>query len=59
MIVGRDGEITMVRFPKGTLSQLTEVARANGRSRNSEMVVRILESLKRDHKRVQREKEMS
>jgi metal-responsive CopG/Arc/MetJ family transcriptional regulator len=59
MIVGRDGDKTVIRFPKGMLGQLDEVARANGRSRNSEIVVRLEESLKRDRKRIQREKEAS
>jgi hypothetical protein len=38
------------------LEQLDEAARVNRRSRNSEMVVRLAESLKRDRKRIQREK---
>jgi hypothetical protein len=38
------------------LEQLDEAARVNGRSRNSEMVMRLAESLKRDQKRLKREK---
>lgn len=59
MVVGRDGDKTVIRVPKGMLGQLDEVARANGRSRNSEVVVRLAETLKRDIKRIQREKEQS
>lgn len=57
MIVGRDGEYTTVRVPQGMLEQLNEAARVNSRSRNTEIVVRLAESLKRDRKRLQREKE--
>lgn len=57
MVVGRDGEKTALRVPKGMLGQLDEAARANGRSRNSEVVVRLADSLKRDRKRLEREKE--
>lgn len=56
MVVGRDGEYTTVRVPKGMLAQLNEAARVNSRSRNTEIVVRLQESLKRDQKRQQREK---
>ncbi|MDP3425511.1 MAG: Arc family DNA-binding protein [Burkholderiaceae bacterium] len=56
MIVGRDGEYTTVRVPKGMLAQLNEAARVNSRSRNTEIVVRLQESLKRDQKRIQRER---
>ena len=57
MIVGRDGDKTLIRVPKGMLGQLDEAARANGRSRNTEMVARLADTLKRDQKRLQREKE--
>lgn len=57
MIVGRDGDTTVIRLPRGSLKLLSEVARANGRSRNTEMVVRVMATLERDHKRIQREEE--
>lgn len=57
MIVGRKGDQTVIRVPKGMLQQLDEAARVNSRSRNTEMVVRLIESLKRDRRRIQREKE--
>lgn len=34
-----------IRFPRGVLDALTESARRNGRSRNSEAVLRLAESL--------------
>lgn len=57
MVISRDAEKTVIRLPEGMLEQLKEVAAANGRSRNSEIAMRLAESLKRDQKRLQREKE--
>lgn len=57
MVIGRDAEKTVVRVPNGMLGRLDEAAHANGRSRNSEIVMRLNESLKRDEKRIRREKE--
>lgn len=34
-----------IRFPRGVLQALTDSARKNGRSRNSEAVIRLAESL--------------
>lgn len=57
MVIGRNADRTVLRVPPGMLEQLDEAARVNGRSRNSEMVARLAESLKRDRKRIQRNKE--
>lgn len=35
----------VIRFPKAVLDGVTAAARENGRSRNSEVVVRLAESL--------------
>lgn len=52
MIVGRKGEPTLIRFPKGMLNDLRAVALVNGRSRNSEILMRLEASLKADQKLV-------
>lgn len=57
MVISRDADRTVIRLPDGMLDELKAVAAANGRSRNSEIAIRLAESLKRDQKRLQREKE--
>lgn len=57
MVIGRNADRTVLRVPNGMLERLDEAARANGRSRNSEIVVRLADTLKRDQKRIQRKKE--
>jgi hypothetical protein len=41
MVVGKDGVPLLVRVPPELKEKLTADARANGRSRNSECVVRL------------------
>lgn len=50
MVVGKGGETLTIRVPKGMSAQLSAVAKQNGRSRNSEIVVRLSAFLRR-HRR--------
>jgi len=52
LVVPANGETTTIRFPKGILRQLNIAAAYNGRSRNSEIVYRLVESLKQKQKQV-------
>ncbi len=45
MIVGRDGERVVLRLPEGMGEALSHVAGTTGRSRNSEIVLRLAESI--------------
>jgi len=45
MVVGKDGKPITIRFPEGLADDLSEAAVANGRSRNTEIVYRLLKSL--------------
>lgn len=45
LVVPAKGEPTVIRFPKGVLKQLSSAAAKSGRSRNSEIVYRLVESL--------------
>ncbi len=40
----------LVRFPEGLLELLSEAAERNGRSRNSEIIVRLIESLEKEER---------
>lgn len=46
MIAKRKDSPVTVRFPREVLDRVTVVARSNGRSRNTEIVYRLAESLK-------------
>lgn len=46
MVVGKDGVPVVIRFPKKLLEGLTAAAKREGRSRNSEIVVRLHESIR-------------
>lgn len=46
VVPAKGGEATSVRLPKGVLRQLNIAAAYNGRSRNSEIAFRLVESLK-------------
>lgn len=48
-----------VRFPPGMVDRLDAASKRSGRSRNSEIVVRLKDTLDADDKRVQRKKEKS
>lgn len=45
MVAGAKENPVAIRFPKAVLVAVTEQARANGRSRNSEIIVRLATSL--------------
>jgi len=45
-VVPATGESTVIRFPAGILKQLSAAAAHNGRSRNSEIVYRLVSTLK-------------
>lgn len=45
IVVSAKGESTRIRFPKGVLKQLGQAAAKSGRSRNSEIVYRLVSSL--------------
>lgn len=47
MVVGKGGVPVVVRFPKSLLRRLTDAAAKAGRSRNSEIVVRLSSAQKR------------
>lgn len=46
MIASKQDPAVTVRFPKPVLDAATRAAKRNGRSRNSEIVARLAESLK-------------
>ena len=46
IVVSAKGDPTVIRFPDGVLRQLTIEAAKNGRSRNSEIVYRLVSTLK-------------
>ena len=48
MVVGKDGKAVVVRFPREMLARLTSAAMRSGRSRNSEIVQRLHQSLSRN-----------
>jgi Arc-like DNA binding domain len=48
LVVPSDAEATVIRFPKGILKQLSEAAAKSGRSRNSEIVYRLVSTLQQD-----------
>lgn len=50
IVVSAKGEATRIRFPKGLLKQLGQAAAKSGRSRNSEIVYRLVSSLNQDKK---------
>ncbi len=45
MVVGKEGVSVVVRFPRELLERLTAAARRNGRSRNTEIVMRLTRSV--------------
>lgn len=45
MIAKRTDKAMTIRFPPGLLERLDVAAAGNGRSRNSEVIVRLVESL--------------
>lgn len=49
MVAGAKENPVAIRFPKAVLVAVTEQARVNGRSRNSEIIVRLATSLGLDH----------
>lgn len=51
LVVPAGGEKTVIRFPKGILKQLSDAADKSGRSRNSEIVFRLVSSLKTEKQR--------
>jgi hypothetical protein len=48
LVVPANGEPSVVRFPNGLLKQLGAEAEKNGRSRNSEIVYRLVQSLNQE-----------
>jgi hypothetical protein len=50
IVVSAKGEGVRIRFPKGVLKQLGQAAAQSGRSRNSEIVYRLVTSLNQDKK---------
>lgn len=50
IVVSAKGEGVRIRFPKGVLKQLGRAAARSGRSRNSEIVYRLLSSLEQEKK---------
>ena len=45
MIAKRDENPVTIRFPGDVLKRITDEAKTNGRSRNTEIVVRLAESV--------------
>jgi hypothetical protein len=45
MVVGKDGKPITIRFPDGLAEELAVAASENGRSRNTEIVLRLKKSL--------------
>lgn len=50
LVVSAKGEAARIRFPKGVLKQIGQAAAKSGRSRNSEIVYRLLSSLNEEKK---------
>lgn len=50
IVVSAKGEGVRIRFPKGVLKQLGRAAARSGRSRNSEIVYRLLSTLEQEKK---------
>lgn len=48
LVVSAKGEATRIRFPKGVLKQLGRAAAQSGRSRNSEIVYRLISTLNQE-----------
>jgi len=48
IVVSAKGEATRIRFPKGVLKQLSQAAAQSGRSRNSEIVYRLVSTLNQE-----------
>lgn len=46
LVAPTKAESTVIRFPKGVLGQLTKAAAQSGRSRNTEIVYRLVNTLK-------------
>ena len=57
VIAKADDQPVTVRFPPGVVERLDAASKRAGRSRNSEIVVRLVDTLDADDKRIQREKE--
>ena len=51
LVVSAKGESTRIRFPNGLLKQLGKAAAKSGRSRNSEIVYRLMETLDQEKKK--------
>lgn len=45
LVAPTKAESTVIRFPKGVLAQLSKAAAQSGRSRNSEIVYRLVNTL--------------
>lgn len=52
VIAKADDQAVTVRFPPGLVDRLDAASKRAGRSRNSEIVVRLTESLDRDKKKM-------
>jgi len=50
LVAPANGEATLIRFPKGVLEQLSQAAAKSGRSRNSEIVYRLVSTLQQENK---------
>jgi hypothetical protein len=48
IVVPANSEATLIRFPKGILKELGKAAAKSGRSRNSEIVYRLVSSLNQE-----------
>lgn len=48
ILVPANSEATLIRFPEGILKKLSKAAVKSGRSRNSEIVYRLVSSLNQD-----------
>lgn len=57
VIAKADDQPVTVRFPPGVVERLDAASKRAGRSRNSEIVVRLVDTLDADDKRIKREKE--
>lgn len=51
VIARADDQAVTVRFPPGLLDRLDDASKRNGRSRNTEIVQRLTDSLNNDDKR--------
>lgn len=54
VIAKADDQPVTVRFPPGVVERLDAASKRAGRSRNSEIVVRLVDTLDADDKRIQR-----